>query len=252
MCFLVNLFFRTLHQRRAKLSVSETQVYRYLLNDPERFYRQNSREIALKSYVSVATVTRMCQKLGFDSFTSFKYALKAGLKTDDNFMAASYLDTSVASCSIALSEQDQETIDWIVDRIASTAHIEVVGLGPSYAVAVHLARRLIFARKNVSCRSEWDEILQMLNIAKDNSLIILISASGNTRNILEYAEILRKKGVPTISFVGAAENPLSKIVTKSINLSIEPAYYLDIDLTSRVQLFQLVELIVNKYIVEQI
>lgn len=55
------------------LTVQEKYLVDYILENPRHIFKKNINEIAKESYTSVATVSRLCKKLGFRGYTDFKF-----------------------------------------------------------------------------------------------------------------------------------------------------------------------------------
>lgn len=60
------------YEQISKLNDTELIVYNYIIKNINQVLNMNIRELALKSHVSTATITRFCQKLNYDGFVEFK------------------------------------------------------------------------------------------------------------------------------------------------------------------------------------
>ena len=71
----VNIMIFT-YEQISKLNDTELIVYNYIIKNMNQVLNMNIRELASKSHVSTATITRFCHKLNCDGFVEFKIELK--------------------------------------------------------------------------------------------------------------------------------------------------------------------------------
>jgi len=70
-----NALIGRLQKKRNDLSELEKRVLDFILNDYELIANLSIDDIANKSFVSTATVSRCSQKLGYQGYRELKYAL---------------------------------------------------------------------------------------------------------------------------------------------------------------------------------
>lgn len=71
----INIFFKKLIAKRKDLSNLESQVLEYILKYPNKVAELNIDEFSEGIFVSTATVSRTCKKLGFKGYQQLKYSL---------------------------------------------------------------------------------------------------------------------------------------------------------------------------------
>ena len=138
------------------------------------------------------------------------------------------IKTYIANLQAAIDalpiEKIKRVIDLIMEAYESDKLIFVVGNGGSASTASHFAcdlgkgtivqgkrrLRIMSLTDNVAVMTAWandvsyDDIFveQLKNLLNRNDLVIGISASGNSKNVLNAAEAARKKGMKIISLTG--------------------------------------------------
>jgi len=146
----------------------------------------------------------------------------------EGFSARQIADEYLAEFRELLDRIDYEEIARAVERLRGArdrgATIFIAGNGGSAATATHLVNDLGKATKQsgrphlrVMCLSDnvswltalandegYDRVFtgQMENFARPGDVLILISASGNSPNLLHVAEHARQRGVETIGILG--------------------------------------------------
>ena len=154
---------------------------------------------------------------------------------------SNYID-DVKMC---LSEIPEQEVKAIVDAILSAYRegnsVFILGNGGSAATASHLALDLskgtrVEGKNCLSAMSLTDNVPLMTAIANDISyesvfkeqlvnclnegdVVICISASGNSPNVLEAARYSRSRGAITIGFIGFGGGRLREVADVAITLS---------------------------------
>jgi len=135
----------------------------------------------------------------------------------------------------------------------------LAGNGGSAAMASHVA---VDITKNAGIRSvtfnEYDLITTLANdygyenwIAKaielyhnPNDLVVLISASGQSLNVINAANISKKSGLPVITFSGMSpQNPLRSM--GDVNLWVDSKIYNIVEMTHHIWLLAIVDMIIS-------
>ena len=144
-----------------------------------------------------------------------------------------------------LEELSQQNLDEIADIILNAwkkgKRVFIMGNGGSATTASHFARdlqigaavegkprgRVLSLADNVALITalandiNYDSIFeeQLIGQLGEGDVVIGISASGNSPNILKAIEYARKNGAMTIGFIGFSGGKLKGLVHKSIVLS---------------------------------
>ncbi len=120
------------------------------------------------------------------------------------------------SISDSLERLDEEQIDILVDSLFSKKRIFVYGVGRSGFVGKCFAMRLMHIGFKVYTIGET----VTPPLSRHDSLI-LISGSGETKNVVKIAAIAKKIGAELIAITENEKSTLVKLADKSIFLHIE-------------------------------
>ena len=146
------------------------------------------------------------------------------------------------SCLNELSRQDiVEVVDAIISAHEKGKRIFMMGNGGSATTASHFARDLsigtaVEGKPRVKALSLADNIAAITSLANDidyrsifkeqligqlseGDVVIGITASGNSSNVLEAIEYARSQGATTVGLIGFGGGKLKDLVHKSIILS---------------------------------
>ncbi|MEH6943245.1 MurR/RpiR family transcriptional regulator [Bacillus sp. JJ722] len=255
----MQIFFKKLAQHRDQLSQLEKQVLEYILRNPERVTKLNVQEISKEIFVSTATISRTCKQLGFQGFQDMKYTLskladseekQVNFQSPSSFALGSHIQRIKEELDTTLQLIDEEKIKLAAKYINESPQVEFFGVGNSLPTCVDAARKLVFSGKLCNAREDWDALRSVANSLTEKDLAILISYSGETLNMLEYAHILKSRNVKTIAITGQHNNRLLQDATLSIQGYIVNMYYDDLDMSSRFPLSIILDLIIITYVNE--
>lgn len=247
-------FLKRLSQRRDQLSQLEKQVLDYILKNPNHVFQSNVNDLAKELFVSTATISRTCKQLGYDGFQDLKYTLSKYVETDKddgNIISSnsllSHIDRVKKEMEQTLYYINEEKIQKAAAYIKESNYVEFFGVGASLPACVEAARKLTFSGRICSAREDWDELRCVANSLSENDLAILVSYSGETLHILEFANILKEKNVNTIAVVGRRNSRLQQEVDITFHAHITNGYYGELDMSSRFPLSIILDFIILTY-----
>ena len=149
-----------------------------------------------------------------------------------------YLD-SLRQALDALSVADiRGVLDQIMEAYQQDRQIFIVGNGGSASTASHMAcdlakgtivpgqkrLRVISLTDHLALMTDWGNdasyedifVEQLKNLLNPGDLVIGISASGNSANVLKAVAYASARGCPTIGLVGFGGGQLAQIATHSV------------------------------------
>ena len=211
------------------LPPAEQRVARLLLSDPRSFATLPVGELSLRSNVSKPTVVRFCRSVGYDGLADFKLKLAGSVNegvpfvhraVDDDDKAGDIVvkvvDNAVAAMlryrNAAAGQLFERAIAALAEtgrRAAEGRRVEFYGVGNSGFVALDAQHK--FFRLGVLAAAISDSHVQVMSatMLKPGDTAVLISNSGRSRDLLDVADIARKKGA-TVIFITASGSPLAR------------------------------------------
>ena len=204
----------------ANIFAAEKRVADYILNNPRRTVDLNVSELAKASGVSGATAVRMCHHIGYTGYYQFRITLSRDLgkqqyssmvlKEDGD--AVEQVFNKYAEAMHAIGKRiDAKIMIASANLVKNCAHAHIIAVGNSSPLAQYMGFRL--GRLGVRCTynvaSEY--FLNNVNLAEDNDIIIAISQSGMSKQVIKAVELGKEKGMKTIAITAYARSPLSYI-----------------------------------------
>ncbi len=207
------------------LPPAEQRVARLLLADPRGFATQPVAELAGRAQVSKPTVVRFCRSVGYDGLADFKLKLAGSVNEGVPFVhravdeddktadiVVKVVDNAVAALlryrNAAAAPAMERAIDALVAAGRAGRRIEFYGVGNSGIVAQDAQHK--FFRLGVHAQAVSDGHVQVMSatMLQPGDVAVVISNSGRSRDLLDVADITRRKGA-TLVAVTASGSPLA-------------------------------------------
>lgn len=241
---------------RSKLSNLEQQVLDFIIEKPERVENINIEEFAEQIFVSTATISRTCKKLGFNGFQELKFLLTQHRLSNpndkyalnENLPIAIHLDRFYQEMKVNIEKVGLGINAEIINVIKESHHVEFFGVGSSLPVSIEGARKMTFAGRIATARSDWDELRIVAGLLSKDDLAIIISLSGETLHVIEYANILKNNGTPILAIVGSENSQLEDLSTYTLKAQLHSLYFKEVDMSSRFPLNMILDLLIIEYL----
>lgn len=207
---------------------TEEKLAAHILTMGESLLHLSIGEVAESAYVSQATVTRLCRKLGISGFREFKIQYAAELQKEMNRTIA--VDANIPfhdsdsnlMISKKISELTQKAViesqkrltsgqlELAVRLIDGSERCFVFANGDSYIGALSFQNKMIKINKNVILTPVQGEQCTLAVSAGRKDSAILISYSGRKNYIVEVARLLKQNGAKLIVVTGDADSTLAR------------------------------------------
>lgn len=245
----MSTLFSSLNKKRNLLSNLEKQVLDYMIKNPEKVVQLKVNELAETLYVSTATITRTAQKLGMSGYQELKYQINAHLEGSfrskhqgepkDSLLKGELL----ASIEESLSLDNEIKIKEAAKRLKDARLIEVFSVGGSAAIGMDFSKKLLHLGNYSSAKTDWDELFTTSNQLTAEDAVVILSQSGETLQLLNYANNVKESQTPIISVTANPHSPLALLSDVSIVVKTVPYYEKEVDLSSRISLMAVMDAI---------
>lgn len=172
-----------------ELNNLEKQIVEYMQNHISELKSIGIRQMAKDNYTSTSTIYKLCNKFGFEGYSDMIYHLTS---TKDNTI----------DFSKKYNEYKQSFTSLVCDQ---SKRIIVYGLGFSFSVAEYIQQRLTLLGYQALCVVHMEMLSDLFN---DDTILIVISYSGQTPRLNELVQKAQQNHIPVISFVGNEHSPI--------------------------------------------
>ncbi|MBU3842123.1 MAG: SIS domain-containing protein [Candidatus Fusobacterium pullicola] len=174
--------------KKHKLNDLEKNILLYIQNKINKNQKLSIRETAKDNYTSTTVIYSCIKKIGFKSFPDLIFYIKnsnkkPNIQTEINLsipleLIKKYNDPLIMFCSIG-----------IANNITSYMNERMALLGK---------------------RSIANGHIQLLENITNNTILFVVSESGETESLLDMIQIAKKNHVPIISFIGKKDSSVEK------------------------------------------
>jgi RpiR family carbohydrate utilization transcriptional regulator len=216
------------HAALPALPPAEQRVAKLVLADARSFASLPVGELAERAHVSKPTVVRFCRSVGYDGLADFKRKLAGTVNEGVPFVhravdeddkpgdiIVKVIDNAVSALLAYRNDAASHAFERAIEALAvagrSGRRIEFYGVGNSGIVAQDAQHK--FFRLGVSATAVADGHVQVMSatMLQPGDCVVIISNSGRSRDLLDAAEIARRKGATTI-VITASASPLARTV----------------------------------------
>ncbi|WP_410511780.1 MurR/RpiR family transcriptional regulator [Paenibacillus sp. BR2-3] len=200
--------FSLIRTKYNTLSPTQKQVADYILTQSDKVFLLSLGELAQLCNTSETTVIRFLRKLNYDSYQLFRVKIAQELadgstnsiyeevNTDDSLddIKKKVIQLTVSSINDLNNILDESNMRLFSDLMQSARRILFIGVGASGMIAADAYHK--FLRLGFDCSFIGDP--HIMNIAcaqvKKEDLIVAVSHSGESREILDAVELARERG----------------------------------------------------------
>jgi RpiR family carbohydrate utilization transcriptional regulator len=219
------------------LPPAEQRVAKLLLSDARSFANLPVSELADRAHVSKPTVVRFCRSVGYDGLTDFKRKLAGSVNEGVPFvhravdedekpadLIVKVVDNAVAALLHYRNDAASHAFEIAINALAEAGRngrrIEFYGVGNSGIVAQDAQHKFFRLGVNTAACSDGHVQLMSATMLQPGDCAVIISNSGRSRDLLDAAEIARKKGA-TIIIITASGSPLAAAGQGQVLLAVD-------------------------------
>ncbi|MDD9150219.1 MurR/RpiR family transcriptional regulator [Sporolactobacillus sp. CQH2019] len=212
---IINLLYGSL----PKMSDTDHKIAEVVLADPASIVNMTISALARKASVSEASVSRFCKNLDLDGFHQLKielakvaedrYSYYQKVNPDDLLQALKNIsDNKVAEIVNTLTSASTATIRQVLNALKGASLIQVAASGGTFPVAADAVYKFNQLGLLAVTDELWEtSIGQTMNLPT-GAVLLVISNSGETRNLLTQIEVAKSRGILVIAITNRADSPI--------------------------------------------
>lgn len=222
-----------------ELRKSERAVAEFILQRPNEVLDLSIADLSQQAGVSQPTVARFASAMGFSGYKEFKLRLAQSLasgtpfvhqdvKPDDalEMVTPKVFDRAVGALINVRNHLDQSHVRRAVEMIAKARRVECYGIGNSGIIALDAQHKLFRFGMPTMSYADTHTMAMAATVLKRGDVVIAISASGRTTDILGSVEIALESGAEVIA-ITAGDSPLARLATVALYADVpeDPEIY---------------------------
>lgn len=210
----------TITEMYDKIFQAEKKVADFILKNPNVAVNSNVSELANYSGVSDATVIRLCKHLGYNGYYQMKICLSRDIgRQQESLKTTDQMDTSMAggfkrlaeSVLVAGAALEEKVFKECIELIKECSVLHLVATGNTTPLCLYYGPRL--ERLGIRCTYSMlaEHYLNHINLSQKSDVVLGISGSGTSINVVKALELAKEKQLKTIAITGYRYSPVSKI-----------------------------------------
>ena len=212
------------------LKTALRKVADVILRQPEMAIYASVNEVAAVAEVSEATVMRFCRILGFKGFQDFKIALAREMVIpsprlieevesegeDEVATVRKIFQTNGAALQDTLEILEIGAVKEAAQLLLNARQIMVIGVSGSGPAVTYAANRFLLQGLKTFMCTDFYLMLMAASLLSQEDVVLAISNSGTTREIVETAGIAREKQARVICITNNSLSPLARIANPAL------------------------------------
>lgn len=238
---------------------SEKKIAGYIINHYDKVVEMTVSDLARESGASEASVSRFCRRIGMKGFHQLKISLARGMvendsgkiKTVSNRISVEDYSQSLQNILAnkteeirqTISNMDNEDLPKILEIIKNARLVQFTAAGNTIPVIIDGAYKFNQIGIHAITSEIWEtQIASVFNLTKED-VIIAVSNSGESRNVITALEIAKEKGVPSIAITNSPLSGAARLADHHITTTTREKIFLDGYCFSRVSATTVIEVL---------
>lgn len=240
------------------LNPSERRVAEYILKHPEDIINYSVQKLADLTNVSVATIVRLSKKMKCKGFQDLKLKIAFDLNEPGNVQrdyAEIDEDYSIEEVTQSVFHNNTKTLK-DTERILSTVSIKqafeliinsrktcIYGIGASAIIAQDFKQKLTRIDYWCDVGSSFDEQVTLSANLSSEDVVIAISNSGQTKDIVYATQLAKEKGAKIISITKYGDNSIAKLADVQLFVSSSEKTIRSGAMSSRIAMLSIIDIL---------
>ncbi|MCL2864752.1 MAG: MurR/RpiR family transcriptional regulator [Lachnospiraceae bacterium] len=199
---------------------AERKVLDVVVKQPQKVVNMNVSELAQESGVSDATVVRTCNHIGYKGYYHFRIALASDVgrkmvpdtqenKGEDDALK---LFKSYSESMIAIGKAiDLQALKKSAELLIQCRQVHIIAVGNTSHLAQYMGFRLGRQGVRSTFNAGADFFMNQINLADNEDIIVAISQSGSSKDIVKGMELGSEKGLLSIAITDYLYSPVGKL-----------------------------------------
>lgn len=235
---------------------AEKKIANYILENKEKVVDMTVAELAKESKTSDATVSRFCKKCNLKGFHHLKITLAKELsdkKTDivisnriDKNNISQSLENILANKIEELTQTihmiDESMLNEILDLFKQSECVQFAAVGNTIPVALDGAYKFNQLGIKSIALSIWETQLGYALNTNSKDVIVIISNSGASKQLVNLAQIAKNKNATVIGITNSENSPIAKLSDYHITTATRERLFVEEYCFSRISAMTVIEI----------
>lgn len=213
---------------------AEKKVADFVLQNPQQTVDSTVSQLANITGVSDATVVRMCNHLGYKGYYQFRISLSRDIGREQyNQSLKEKKDDSIdvlfknyhQNISYISKKINKEVVLKSIDLIKECSYAHILSVGNTGPLSQYMGFRL--GRLGIRCTYNLlaEYFMNQINLANKDDILICISQSGTSKQVIQGMELGKEKGLKSIAITASHDSPVACLADYVILSAVENDHF---------------------------
>ncbi|MCS0670264.1 MurR/RpiR family transcriptional regulator [Cytobacillus firmus] len=241
-----------------KFTSSESELAKYIIGNPDEISQLSINQIAKKIHISPATITRFCQKISFSGFNEFKHELKRYIDLRNKPAASSDIkeidyfsnlyQNHLEIIETTFRNMTYFDIQQAITLLTEAERVHVYGIGNSGIAAQEFKWKFFRIGIQVESITDPHQAVMDAALSSDRSLVIGISVSGKTKEVIDAVKIAKRQGASVLAITSDKTSELSQLADLSLLVMSKSSMHMGQNISPTLPLFLLFDLLYTELV----
>lgn len=202
------------------LTEAETNVLHYIIEHIDDVTKMGVRTIAKNNFTSTSTIMRLTKKLGYAGFIDMYYRLLPLVKQVETSEQETIDFVNSYGSQTLLQNNNYHQLKEFAKLLSeeNDKFIFIYATGFSAIVAEYICKKLLVLGKKCILSSGMDSIGVFENNLDYVGTLLVVSRSGETKQVLDKVKTAKENNIYTISFTNEKDNSINKIADLKLKI----------------------------------
>lgn len=224
--------------KQAEFTDVEKSIADYLLQNGYEVKDMSISELAQATFSSPATITRLCRKLDTEGYKNFQILFHSEYEIyetqgvvdvnypfsgEDSFerIARNLAKLNMNTIQKTTAGLDYSQLKRVVRRMSMADMINIYGVGTSVNVALDFQQKMLRFGRIVNLPQSSCFLPGYALLGTEKTVHLLISLSGETRDIVESLRLLKKRRSCCVALTATPDSTVARMCQEVIRVGID-------------------------------
>ena len=194
-----------------QLTSNEKYLFQYILDRPQEIANMSISDLSESIHISTSSISRFCQKIGFDGYSEFRYFLSNNENEEKHAQISDpdYIFEDFYSTKKLFNQADsRKLISWLEE--ANIIFCYGTGMGQRLVIKDFI-RKMLPLKKIVIEIEAPTELSYYSHNSNAQDILMIFSLSGNVDNIVSQVALFKQKQVRIVGVSQLGQSVLSDL-----------------------------------------
>ena len=234
-----------------ELNENEKAIIEYIIRNKEKCQEMTIIELAKETLTSKSSILRLTQKLGFSGYSEFKYSIRKDI-SKQAIVGQEYDLYSMQIKDIEATKKifEQTELTPILKQLheANRIYCYGTGWGQRNVLADFLRSMIAVGKYPILLEAKRELEMASKSDIRPSDLLIVVSLSGDIREVEKEMGILKLKGIPIVSITSLSNNSLASLGKYNLYFQSTPVMQGDTEIVSFLPIHLTLDSLYRKYV----